>query len=113
MLFLAAWVYCSAAWAEDAGHEAEIYAFATIMAVTRTAGERCPGVTINEATILAVKEKLHIVDADYFDFRRKAHARAETIEDGLLLPDAVAPWCDDAMARYGIRGTALPDALGR
>ena len=83
------------------------------MAVTRTAGERCPGVTINEATILAVKEKLHIVDADYFDFRRKAHARAETIEKDLLLPDSIAPWCAAAMAKYGIRGTALPDALGR
>ena len=93
-------------------HQVEIGTFAMIMAVTRTAAERCPGVTIDETVIVAAKDRLHIVDADYFAFRTAAHKIAETLEHEATFGSDPA-WCSEALRRFGPGGSELGGALLR
>ena len=98
---------------EPMTHEAELDAFAAIMATTRTASERCPGVALDEPVILVARERLHVEDADYFAFRAKAHRLAEALEREAGTLAAYLSWCEDALRRYGPAVTDLPGALRR
>ena len=94
-------------------HLAGVEAFARIMADVRTAAERCPELSVDWSAVNAEKERLHVADADYFAFRKKAHDLASGIDDDLGDDRAVAPWCVDVFARYGPQGSAKAGLLRR
>ena len=96
-------------------HMVEVDAFARIMADVRTAAERCPDfyVAWTGTAVNAQKERLHISDADYFAFRKKAHDLASGMEDSRGEDLAVAPWCVNVFARYGSQGSAKAGLLYR
>ena len=95
-------VYRSAAVA-GAGHQADVEAFAGIMADVRTASQRCPDLMVDWAAVAKEKNRLHIEDVDYFAFRNRAHDLADGLEERLAGGEASA-WCDDVIRRYGPEG---------
>ncbi len=114
---LASWlVFAAPAYGADGltgEHMVEVEAFARIMADVRTAAERCPELSVDWSAVNAQKERLHIADADYLAFRKKAHDLASGIDDNLGDDRAVAPWCVDVFARYGPQGSAKAGLLRR
>ncbi len=86
-----------------AGHQADVEAFAGIMADVRTASQRCPDLMVDWAAVAKEKYRLHIEDVDYFAFRKRAHDLADGLEDRLAGSE-VSAWCDDILDRYGSEG---------
>ena len=92
-------------------HAAEVDTFARIMADVRTAAEVCKGVSPDWTVVNAAKDGLHIVEVDYFAFRKLAHDLADNLEERFRVDGTSDRWCSEAIGLYGPQGASLKDAL--
>ena len=102
-------------WAVGAGagstHDDEVATYATVVAVSQIASDRCPDILVLADAIPALGAILHIAPTDQMGVQLEIRANMKAFSDQVNA--APEGWCEEVLDNFGPEGSKMPGLLKR